>query len=122
MTYTLLAYRVRKSASSTAASPPPTTAITCSRKKAPSQMAQYETPRPAKASSPGMPSLTGVPPAVRMTAGAEYTSPVSVTASNVPASGPGAPLTLAVTNSAPDSPAGPSHFRASSQPGNDFSP
>ena len=34
-----------------------------------SQMAQYETPRPAYSNSPGIPSLTGVPPAVAMTTG-----------------------------------------------------
>ncbi len=62
---------MRKSPSSMAASPPPITAITSPLKKAPSQMAQYETPFPAYSPSPGTPSFTGVPPAVRMTAGAK---------------------------------------------------
>ena len=44
MTVTLSANRVRKSASSRAESPPPTTAISFSRKKNPSQVAQVETP------------------------------------------------------------------------------
>jgi len=41
-----LAYRVRKIASSRALSPPPTTTRSFSLKKQPSQVAQYETPRP----------------------------------------------------------------------------
>ena len=44
MTVTLSANRVRKRASSRAESPPPTTAISCSRKKNPSQVAQVDTP------------------------------------------------------------------------------
>ncbi len=44
MTVTLLAKRVRKSASSRAESPPPTTAISRSRKKNPSQVAHVDTP------------------------------------------------------------------------------
>ena len=48
------------------------TAMTCPRKNAPSQMAQYDTPLPANSASPGMPSFTGVPPAVRITAGDRY--------------------------------------------------
>ena len=44
MTVTLEAKRVRKMASSMAESPPPATAMCCSRKKKPSQVAQVETP------------------------------------------------------------------------------
>ena len=43
---TLLAKRVRKVASSIAVSPPPTTISSLSLKKAPSQVAQAEMPRP----------------------------------------------------------------------------
>ena len=52
----LEANRVRKSASSSAVSPPPTTAISRSRKKKPSHVAQALTPRPRNASSEGRPS------------------------------------------------------------------
>ena len=44
MRVTLSANRVRNSASSRAESPPPTTAMSWSRKKNPSQVAQVETP------------------------------------------------------------------------------
>ena len=44
MTVTLEAKRVRKRASSRAESPPPATAMCCSRKKKPSQVAQVDTP------------------------------------------------------------------------------
>ena len=44
ITVTLVAKRVRKSASSIAVSPPPTTAIALPRKSAPSQVAQADTP------------------------------------------------------------------------------
>ena len=47
--------RERKRASSMAVSPPPTTATSWLRKKAPSQVAQAETPRPRNARSDGMP-------------------------------------------------------------------
>ena len=50
-----LAKRVRKVASSIAESPPPTTAMSWSRKKKPSQVAQALTPRPSSACSPGTP-------------------------------------------------------------------
>ena len=54
---TLEPKRVRKVASSIAESPPPTTAMFCSRKKKPSQVAHHETPRPDRASSLGRSSL-----------------------------------------------------------------
>src|SRR3981081_4427479 len=46
ITVTLLPKRVRKIASSIAESPPPTTTMCFSRKNAPSQVAQVDTPRP----------------------------------------------------------------------------
>ena len=48
---TLSANRVRNVASSSAESPPPTTAISCPRKKKPSQVAQVETPWPRRSRS-----------------------------------------------------------------------
>ena len=55
-TVTDLANRVRKVASSMAESPPPTTAMSCSRKKNPSQVAHQDTPWPDSRFSPGMAS------------------------------------------------------------------
>ena len=52
-TVTERAKRVRKVASSIAESPPPTTAMSWSRKKNPSQVAQALTPRPSSCCSPG---------------------------------------------------------------------
>ena len=56
ITVTERANRVRKVASSIAESPPPTTAMSCSRKKKPSQVAHQDTPWPESRFSPGMPS------------------------------------------------------------------
>ena len=53
MSVTLLAKRVKKVASSHAESPPPMTNTCSSRKKAPSQVAQVEMPRPFCSASPG---------------------------------------------------------------------
>jgi len=53
MIYTLLANRVKYSASSSAVFPPPTTAVTLSLKNAASQVAQYDTPLPVNSLSPG---------------------------------------------------------------------
>ena len=53
---------VRNVASSMHESPPPTTAICCSLKNAPSHVAQYETPFPAKVCSPAIPIFLGVAP------------------------------------------------------------
>ena len=60
--------RARNRASSMAVSPPPTTTISWSRKKNPSQVAQYETPRPAYSRSPLMPRLRGEAPVATITA------------------------------------------------------
>ena len=57
----------RKVASSMAVSPPPTTSVSAPRKKAASQVAQYETPRAASSSSPGTPSFFGSAPIARIT-------------------------------------------------------
>ena len=57
---TSLANFARKVASSMAESPPPTTTTSLSRKKAASQTAQYETPRPCSACSVGEAELAGV--------------------------------------------------------------
>jgi hypothetical protein len=56
MTVTDLPNLVRKVASSIAESPPPTTAMSCWRKKNPSQVAHQDTPCPASRFSPGTPS------------------------------------------------------------------
>ena len=53
---TLVAKRVRKSASSIAESPPPTTAISLPEKKKPSHVAHELTPCPISACSDGRPS------------------------------------------------------------------
>ncbi len=58
-----------------AVSPPPMTAMSCSRKKNPSQVAQYETPRPDSSSSPGRPSLRCCEPVATITALARWTVP-----------------------------------------------
>ena len=59
---TLEAKRVRNIASSIAESPPPTTAISLSRKKNPSQVAQLDTPCPISACSLGNPSQRALAP------------------------------------------------------------
>jgi hypothetical protein len=69
-TVTLRANLVRNKASSTAESPPPTTAMSWSRKKKPSQVAQVETPWPTSSCSPGSPSITGRAPVEMITASA----------------------------------------------------
>ena len=71
---TFEANRVRKSASSRAVSPPPTTAISRSRKKKPSQVAQALTPRPRNSSSEVRPSHRADAPVATMTASAWYWS------------------------------------------------
>ena len=76
ITYTFDANFVRNVASSIAESPPPTTAITRSRKKNPSQVAQYETPRPDSRDSPSMPILRGAEPVAKMTASASWLPPL----------------------------------------------
>ena len=65
---TLEANFVRKLASSIAESPPPTTTISCSRKNAPSQTAQYETPRPCRRASDSRPIWRAVAPVATITA------------------------------------------------------
>ena len=62
MMCTFDAYLVRNMASSIPDSPPHTTAIRCSIKNAPSHVAQYETPFPAKVCSPTIPIFLGVAP------------------------------------------------------------
>ena len=67
MSVTLRANRVRKVASSMAESPPPTTAMSWSRKKKPSQVAQVLTPMPSRVSSPGTPRWRAAAPMARIT-------------------------------------------------------
>ena len=55
---TLVANLVRNMASSTAESPPPTTAISWSRKKKPSQVAQVDTPWPMSRPRSSRPSIS----------------------------------------------------------------
>ena len=69
---TLLAKRERNVASSIAESPPPTTAISWSRKKNPSQVAQVESPCPTNSYSLGSSNMTERAPVETMTASAEY--------------------------------------------------
>ena len=64
----------RKIASSMAESPPPITAIRLSLKKAASQVAQKETPRPPSSSSPGTPILRCSAPMDRITVRARCSS------------------------------------------------
>ncbi len=71
---TLLPKRVRNVASSIAESPPPTTTMCFSRKNAPSQVAQVETPRPRRRASPGMFSQRALAPVATMTLSAVYSS------------------------------------------------
>ena len=71
---TFVAKRVRKFASSIAVSPPPTTTSSLSLKKAPSQVAQAETPRPCSRCSPASPSQRALAPVATMTARARYSS------------------------------------------------
>ena len=59
---TFVAKRVRNIASSIAESPPPTTAISLSRKKNPSHVAQLDTPCPISACSLGRPSQRALAP------------------------------------------------------------
>ena len=73
--WTLVAKRVRKVASSNAVSPPPTTAISRSRKKNPSQVAQAETPRPRRRVSESRPSQSADAPVATMTDWARYSVP-----------------------------------------------
>src|SRR5574341_1012604 len=67
--------------SSSALSPPPTTTTFLSLKNQPSQVAQYETPRPVKSFSPGTLSLFGSAPVEMMRESAAY-SPLSVLTTN----------------------------------------
>ena len=69
---TLVANFVRKTASSIAESPPPTTTTCLSRKKAASQTAQYETPRPCSVRSDSSPSCRAVAPVATITLSAAY--------------------------------------------------
>ena len=61
------ANRVRKVASSMAESPPPTTAMSCSLKKKPSQVAHHETPRPDRRFSFSRPISRYAEPVARIT-------------------------------------------------------
>ncbi len=70
MRITLVAYLVRKVASSTAVSPPPTTATSTPLKKKPSQVAQALTPLPWNFFSEGMPSHLAEAPVATITASA----------------------------------------------------
>ncbi len=79
MRVTLAAKFVRKVASSRAVSPPPTTAISWSRKKKPSQVAQALRPLPKNFSSPGRPSQRAVLPEAMITAGTVYSPALVVT-------------------------------------------
>ena len=63
---TFEANRVRKIASSTAVSPPPTTTISRSRKNAPSQVAQVDTPRPISFFSDSRPRSLAEAPVATM--------------------------------------------------------
>ncbi len=65
---TLSANFVRKTASSIAESPPPTTITFLFRKKAASQTAQYETPRPCSVRSESSPSWRALAPVATITA------------------------------------------------------
>mmetsp|Transcript_9820 Transcript_9820/g.24861 ORF Transcript_9820/g.24861 Transcript_9820/m.24861 type:complete len:220 (+) Transcript_9820:913-1572(+) len=78
--YTLLAYLVRYSASSSAVSPPPTTATGLRLKigLAPSQMAHALIPRLQKVCSEGRPSLLAVAPVATITAFASTSVSVPV--------------------------------------------
>src|SRR5207244_6157609 len=98
------------------APPPPTTASTSPLKNAPSHTAQYDTPFPAYSFSPGTPSFTGLPPAVRITAGARYVFPRAVATSNQPSSALRMCSTVSVTISAPNFLACSAIFCASSHP------
>src|SRR5699024_9016181 len=71
---TVSANLVKKVASSIAESPPPTTAMWWPLKKKPSQVAQVDTPRPVKVSSPSPPKWRGAAPVARMTERASKTS------------------------------------------------
>ena len=63
---------VRKIASSSAESPPPTTAMSWSRKKKPSQVAQVDTPWPISSASRSTPSISDWAPVEMITASALY--------------------------------------------------
>ena len=97
--YTFDAKRVRNVASSIAESPPPTTTTTFSRKNAPSQVAQYETPRPWSVCSDGSPSCLAVAPVATMTASARCSSLPTYTPNG--RSEKSTLVTSSVTNSAP---------------------
>ena len=76
---TLRAKRVRKMASSIAESPPPMTAMSWSRKKNPSQVAQVLTPVPMRSCSPGTPRCVAAAPIARITDRAWKVSSPTVT-------------------------------------------
>ena len=71
---------------------------------------------PAYSFSPGTPSFTGVPPAVRITAGARKTRSRAVTTSNRPSGALRMRSTVSVTMSAPNFLACSANCRASSHP------
>ena len=73
--WTFVAKRVRKVASSKAVSPPPMTAISRSRKKKPSHVAQADTPRPRSRVSLSRPSHSAEAPVAMMTDSARYSVP-----------------------------------------------
>ena len=75
MIVTLSANFVRYIASSTAESPPPITTISHSSKKAPSHVAQYETPLPQCSFSPLQPSSLALAPVATTTAKHSYFTP-----------------------------------------------
>ena len=78
MIVTLVAKRVRKSASSMAESPPPMTAISLPRVKKPSQVAQELTPWPMSACSEGRPSQRAEAPEAMMSERVRTISPLMV--------------------------------------------
>ena len=78
MIVTLVAKRVRKSASSMAESPPPMTAISLPRAKKPSQVAQELTPWPMSACSQGRPSQRAEAPEAMMSERVRTISPPMV--------------------------------------------
>ena len=71
---------------------------------------------PAYSRSPGTPSFTGVPPAVRITAGARYSRSWDVKTSNSPSAAFRIFSTVSVTSSAPNFLACSANFWASSRP------
>ena len=78
-----LAKRVRNMASSTAESPPPTTAMSWSRKKNPSQVAQVDSPWPNRRASDSSPSISDCAPVETMTLRARWVGPAVVSPTQI---------------------------------------